>query len=176
MKISDLFKKPIDRNIDGVIHVDKTDEELISHELEEYIVTDELNGHFRTFFNALEAEEKGKNGHIWVWIQGFYGSWKSHFLKILAYLLSDKEIKWKLPRDYFEDKFNWIDLRTSLKEFTNNHDIDVILFDVDTKASEWVKTISEICINKFFQYLWFCKTPSWLAYQEWLMWDRKSVV
>ena len=56
----DLFKKPIDRDIKAVVFVDNTEEDLIAQELEEYIVTSELNQHFRTFFNQLEKEEQQK--------------------------------------------------------------------------------------------------------------------
>ena len=157
MKLQDLFKKDISRNIDGVVYVEKTDEELISHELEEYVVTDELNKHFRSFFEALSEEEKWKHGNIWVWISGFFGSWKSHFLKMLWYLLSERNIKGRRPCEYFVDKFNGPDIYSSLTEYTNTHNIDVILFDIDSKAASGTRYISEICMKTFFQYLWFAR-------------------
>ena len=167
MQIKDLFKKPIDRNINAVVFVDNTDEDLIAQELEEYIVTNELNQHFRTFFNQLEKEEKEKNWHIGVWIAWLFWSWKSHFLKMLWYLLTKKEIKGKIPSDYFVDKFNWPDLYTTLKWYIESHDIDVIIFDAETKASKWVRTFSELCIKALFEKLWLASDQPRLAYQEW---------
>ena len=41
-----------------------------------------------------------------VWISGFFGSGKSHFLKILGYLLSNEIVVGKASVDYFEDKIN----------------------------------------------------------------------
>ena len=50
MIIKDMFEKPINRNINGVIKVSEKDEESIYQELSEYVVTHELVKHFRTFF------------------------------------------------------------------------------------------------------------------------------
>ncbi len=50
MKIKDMFAKPIDRDIQGVIKVGQDDEENVKQELEEYVVTKELQKHFRDFF------------------------------------------------------------------------------------------------------------------------------
>lgn len=58
MKLSSLFLKDITRSIDGVIQVEKTDPSTIHHELEEYVVTKELDKHLRAFFDVLR-EAKG---------------------------------------------------------------------------------------------------------------------
>lgn len=50
MIIKDMFEKPINRNINGVIKVSEKDEESIYQELSEYVVTHELVKHFRIFF------------------------------------------------------------------------------------------------------------------------------
>ncbi|NLY36482.1 MAG: hypothetical protein GX046_04525, partial [Tissierellia bacterium] len=92
MFIRDMFVKPIDRDIKGVIKVGQADDENIRQELEEYVVTRELQKHFADFFGSYK---KGINGHtdkMGVWISGFFGSGKSHFLKILSYLLENKEV------------------------------------------------------------------------------------
>ena len=41
-----------------------------------------------------------------MWISGFFGSGKSHFLKILSYLLENKEVCGKKAIGYFTDKFD----------------------------------------------------------------------
>ena len=51
MLIGEMFEKPIDRDIKGVIKVGQKDEENIYQELNEYVVTDELKKHFSEFFN-----------------------------------------------------------------------------------------------------------------------------
>ena len=56
MKIREMFKKPIDRDIKGVIKVGQKEEENIKQELEEYVVTNELQKHFRDFFQHMVKE------------------------------------------------------------------------------------------------------------------------
>ena len=50
MMIGDIFERPIDRDIDTVIVAGQNREEKIFQELDEYVVTDELLGHFKKFF------------------------------------------------------------------------------------------------------------------------------
>ena len=56
MKIKDLFKRSIDRNIQGVIKVDQDDEANVKQELDEYVVTRELRDHFAAFFSAFDND------------------------------------------------------------------------------------------------------------------------
>ena len=61
------------------------DDENIKQELEEYVVTRELQRHFRDFFSNYKKGIVGNTDKMGVWISGFFGSGKSHFLKILSY-------------------------------------------------------------------------------------------
>ena len=58
MFIKDMFAKPIDRDIKGVIKVGQADDENIKQELEEYVVTRELQKHFTDFFAAANCKLK----------------------------------------------------------------------------------------------------------------------
>ena len=49
MIIKNMFAKPIDRDIKGVIKVGQDDDANIKQELEEYVVTRELQKHFSDF-------------------------------------------------------------------------------------------------------------------------------
>ena len=51
MKIQNMFVKPINRPITGVIKVGQNAEKDKKQELEEYVVTRELTRHFREFFD-----------------------------------------------------------------------------------------------------------------------------
>ncbi len=85
MQIQELFAKKIDREIQGVIIVGQGEETNVSQELEEYVVTRELEKHFRDFFSAYKKGITGTTPKMGVWISGFVGSGKSHFLTILSY-------------------------------------------------------------------------------------------
>ena len=135
MKLKDMFKKPIDRDIRGVIKVGQKEEENIRQELEEYVVTNELQKHFRDFFSVYSKGISGNTGDMGVWISGFFGSGKSHLLKILSYLLSDREINGKKAIDYFlednkiKDEMVIADMKRACQIST-----DSILFNIDSKS------------------------------------------
>lgn len=135
MQIKNMFEKQIDRDIKGVIKVGQSDEENVYQELDEYVVTKELLKHFRDFFNNYEKGVDGYTDKMGVWISGFFGSGKSHFLKMLSYLISDKEVAGKPALEYFieDDKITdpkvLADIRAAESVST-----DVILFDIASKS------------------------------------------
>ena len=90
--IQGLFAKPVDRPIDGVIKAD--DERHLQVELDEYVVTREVSKGLGAFTDAY-LHNPTANG---VWISGFFGSGKSHLLKMLSLLLDgDKRIPSEQP-------------------------------------------------------------------------------
>ena len=106
MKIQSMFQKDINRDINGVVKVAQDDEKSLHQELSEYIITKELRRHFRTFFDNYTKAIDQPTDKMGVWISGFFGSGKSHFLKMLSYLLSNKEVQRVPAIDYFKDKFD----------------------------------------------------------------------
>lgn len=135
MIIKDLFAKPIDRDIKGVIKVGQDDNANIRQELEEYVVTRELQKHFRDFFESYKRGIKGNTDKIGVWIWGFFGSGKSHFLKILSYLLQNKEVDGKKAIDYFTDDNKISDpMVLADMSLASSVPTDVILFNIDSKS------------------------------------------
>ena len=126
-----IYAKDIEREIQGVIKVD--DESYISQELEEYVVTDELLKHFNSFFDAYNAGLNGNTEKMGVWISGFFGSGKSHFLKIISYLLENKVVNGKEAVNYFDDKIADKMLLADIKR-AGSISTDVILFNIDSKT------------------------------------------
>ena len=86
MKIHEIFLKPVDRPIDGVIKAD--DDRNLQTELEEYVVTRDVALGLDTFTHRY-LHELTANG---VWISGFFGSGKSHLLKILSLILDGQPL------------------------------------------------------------------------------------
>lgn len=149
-----MFVKPIDRDIKGVIKVGQGDDENIRQELEEYVVTRELQKHFAQFFSSYK---KGINGHtdkMGVWISGFFGSGKSHFLKILSYLLENKEVGGKRALDYFleDNKISDPMVIADMKLVSNFADsTDVVLFNIDSKSKMNAKDSKDAIVQVFLR-------------------------
>ena len=96
--LRNIFAKPVDRPIDGVIKAD--DEASLRIELDEYVITDEIGRRLETFLDAYNNYDTA-NG---VWISGFFGSGKSHLLKMLALLMENRAIDGVQAFDIFEEK------------------------------------------------------------------------
>lgn len=135
MIIKNMFSKPIDRDIKGVIKVGQDDDANIKQELEEYVVTRELQKHFSDFFASYKKGIIGNTDKMGVWISGFFGSGKSHFLKILSYLLANKEVSGKKAIDYFIDDNKISDqLVLADMKLVETVQTDVVLFNIDSKS------------------------------------------
>lgn len=134
--IRDLFAKDINRSINGVVKVQDSKDESIRQELDEYVVTRELQGHFATFFKAYGDAIDVRTDKIGVWISGFFGSGKSHFLKMLSYLLENRQIGGKSAIRYFDGKI--VDpMVAAAMERACSVPTQAILFNIDSKAGQW---------------------------------------
>ena len=129
-----MFKDDIDRTINGVVQVEQEKEDVIEQEVREYVVTTELKKHFTKFFNEYSESFDRPTDNVGVWITGFFGSGKSHFLKMLSYLLENKEINGKKTVDYFEEKFDdqlsFMNVQKCVQAPT-----ETILFNIDVEGS-----------------------------------------
>lgn len=134
MNIQDMFLKDINREINGVIKVMQTDDENRRQELEEYVITRELQRHFTSFFDRYEQSISSATDKMGVWISGFFGSGKSHFLKILSYLLANQEVDGIKPLDVFREKFAYDPLTFARIERCVSVPTEVIIFNIDAKS------------------------------------------
>ena len=134
MTLKTIFNKPVDRPIEGVIKAD--DEASLRLEIEEYVLTNEVEKRLESFLDAYNNYE-GANG---VWVSGFFGSGKSHLLKMLALLLENRQIDGASALDLFLPKCgdNEI-LRGDLKRAVAIASKS-ILFNIDQKADVISKT------------------------------------
>ena len=135
MYIKNMFENKIDRDIKGVIKVGQGDDESVKQELEEYVVTRELQRHFAEFFSSYKKGILGDTDKMGVWISGFFGSGKSHFLKILSYLLENRMVNGKTAIEYFiEDNKIKDEMVLADMKLAANVSTDVILFNIDSKS------------------------------------------
>lgn len=85
MHIEQILAKDIDRPLDGVVKASSSAQ--LETEVNEYVITAEVAAHLGRLLDTYTSPgEPESNG---VWISGFFGSGKSHLLKMLAYLLGD---------------------------------------------------------------------------------------
>ena len=152
MKIKDMFAKKIDREIQGVIIVGQGEDANVSQELEEYVVTRELQKHFANFYAAYKKGIVGTTPKMGVWISGFFGSGKSHFLKILSYLLENRQVGERKAMDYFvEDKKIVDPMVLADMKLAADTPTDVILFNIDSKSETNGKQNKDAIVNVFLK-------------------------
>lgn len=142
MKLHEIFKQPVDRPLKGVIIAD--DNETLEQEVKEYVLTKEVEGRLSKFLDAYNNYE-GANG---VWISGFFGSGKSHLLKMVALLLENKPINDTSVLDTFLQKASDEIIKADLKKATSIPS-QSILFNIDQKADVISKTEIDALLSVF---------------------------
>jgi hypothetical protein len=166
MQVKKMFLKGIERDIKGVIKVGQDDDSNIYQELDEYVVTRELLGHFGDFFEAYKRGINSNTDKMGVWISGFFGSGKSHFLKILSYLLENRVVNDKKSAEYFDNKVHDPMILADMKQ-AGDITTDVILFNIDSKSDSDSKADKESIVrvfNKVFNEMQgLCGSIPWVA-------------
>lgn len=144
MELNRIFLNPVSRPIEGVIKAD--DESSLYAELSEYVLTDEVAKRLEHFLDAYN-DYHGANG---VWVSGFFGSGKSHLLKMLALLLENRVVDGSSALEIFLPKISKDDelLRAALKRAVAIPSKS-ILFNIDQKADIISKTQVDALLSVF---------------------------
>lgn len=144
MHIKNIFEKNLFRTINGVVKADQRDETVVWQELDEYVVTKELNRYLHQFFTSYlgaidNPNDTAASARMGVWVSGFFGSGKSHFIKILSYLLGNFQAhdaetnQYRKAVEFFEEKIADTMFLEDIKRAVAT-ETDVILFNIDSKA------------------------------------------
>lgn len=145
MILSEIFEKDVQRPIEGVIKAD--DAEHLGTEVEEYVLTNEAAKELQ---NLLEEYTNYTNANG-VWISGFFGSGKSHMLKMLAHLLGDVDGQ-DFPRtevsQAFRAKADSALLRASMSK-AEKIAARSLLFNIDQKATVITKDQTDALLKVF---------------------------
>ena len=175
MIIEQHFSKQLTRDINGVVKAEQVDNDSVYVELDEYVITQELDRHFRRFFETYIPAVKNRNpavaNKIGVWVSGFFGSGKSHFIKILAYLLENKLVtkdgQQRYALDFFKDKINDAMLLADIRNAVSKP-ADVILFNIDSRANsdDGDNAILKVFLKVFNERVGYCADFPYIAHLE----------
>jgi hypothetical protein len=145
MAQAQLYKHDISRPLNPAVSVTDDSASTVKVEIEEYVFTEEiLNG----LFNVLDAVRQRSVSHTGIWINGYYGSGKSHFLKYLNFCLDPAHRERALTRMLEAVKefdpltnpdsrlANTIADYKQLIEWLGKAEIDTILFNIGDKVGD----------------------------------------
>lgn len=145
MKLTEIFAKDVQRPIEGVIKADDTLH--LGTEVDEYVITNETA---KGLEQLLEAYTNYTNSNG-VWISGYYGSGKSHLLKMLAYLLGDVEgqgFERQRVSESFRSKAQGAFLPALLTK-ADRIPAKSLLFNIDQKATLIAKDQTDALLKVF---------------------------
>lgn len=178
MTIRDFFTQDIDRSIETVIKAD--DKANVSSEVAEYVITQEIRKKIRSLFESYkkEPDPQGKflqpNG---VWISGFFGSGKSHLLKILSYVLENKEVDGYKCGELFAEKIEEDEILKADVLAATRIPSEAILFNIDQQAQITSKADESAILSVFYKVFYdhlgyYGFMPHVAEFEMWL--DKKD--
>ena len=142
-----LFLKDVTRPIETVIKAD--DRSHIAQEVDEYVITREVSNQLGDFFEYYNDKGSLING---AWISGFFGSGKSHLLKILSYVLENKVYDGKHVGDIFAEKVkDDMKLKGDILRCGRNIPSESILFNIDQHAQITSKSDENAILKVFYK-------------------------
>jgi energy-coupling factor transporter ATP-binding protein EcfA2 len=161
--LSKIFLKPVDRDIEGVIKADGSTG--LKTEVEEYVLTGEVERRLESFLAAYNNYASA-NG---VWISGFFGSGKSHLLKMLALLLERRTIQDCDIVTQFMKKCEQTKNEVLAGEITKAVTIpsESILFNIDQKADviskQQLDALVAVFVKVFDEHCGYYGKQPWIA-------------
>ena len=172
MKVGETFVKDISRSMNPVIKVNDLDKDALYQELDEYVVTKDIDRNLEKLYKGVSGRFSmgGDKNHIGIWISGDFGSGKSHFLKIVSFLLQNSEIGGKRAVDYFKKKSVDPSVLQMMQE-VGKRDIDTILFDIDSRSrrSNDEDSLVQVFMSVFNEKLGLCTDPAVAKFERFLI-------
>lgn len=157
--IRGLFASKIDRRIEEVIKVDQTDEEIIRDEIQEYVVTDSIRGHFTGILERYRETPNKPHEGIAIWVSGFFGSGKSSFAKILGLAIENREVLGDPASALFAPRADDPKVEVLLAAINQQIPTHTVIFDVSTDRGikSGNQTLTEIMYRLFLHSLGYAR-------------------
>lgn len=163
--ISELIRRDISVKVEGVVKV--FDRSALASELREYVLTDKIEEELKrildTYTSVSDSIRRGGHSRdvCGIWLSGFFGSGKSHFAKILGYLLQNdavtagaSETCIDLFAKHLTDTSRGRDIRLRLGEVAKTTVARTVAFEIKSRQSLTnSSSIGEILIGEFYRSL-----------------------
>ena len=162
MKLKEIFARDINRDINPAVVVSAKDPKTIEAEIKEYVFTPEIIEKLYTIIDTVINKKSGKSG---IWINGYYGSGKSHFIKFVHYLMNretssdafealEKGVNenYDTTKPNTNDKITISNLRLLKKKITDSQ-CDDIMFNVEDETDDGSQErLTRIFLNMFNKF------------------------
>ena len=157
--IKSLFANDIHRRIEEVIKVDQTDDDILSDEINEYVVTDAIRSHYTHIFDAYRETPNKPHEGIAIWVSGFFGSGKSSFAKMLGLSIENRSVAGVSAGGRFAQRAGDNKLQVLLKAINEKIPTHAVIFDVSTDRGirSGNQSLTEIMYGLFLQSLGYAK-------------------
>jgi hypothetical protein len=162
MLLKEIYARDIHRNINPAVVVSNKSKATIEAEIKEYVFTAELIEKLYLMVDTILNKKSGKSG---IWINGYYGSGKSHFIKYVHYLLdaSTSEIAFEAFEKAVENEYDAMapgnnqDITVSnlrlLKKRVESSNCDNIMFNVEDETDDGSQErLTRIFLNMFNRF------------------------
>jgi energy-coupling factor transporter ATP-binding protein EcfA2 len=160
MKIRDLFARPVEREITAVVKINDVAAERMAEELDEYVITPEVEKGLLCILEALAEMYAEGSERFAIWICGPVGCGKSHFVKVLSYLLQNptgsaaRRFLARLAASPRRDEF-----AAALRELNSLFAAEVIPFQIKAEEDALNRdSISEIMYRRFLAHRGLSRT------------------
>lgn len=163
MTIREIIKRDIGVKIEGVVKV--FDLSALAYEFREYVVTDKIEDELKKIFDTFTqvSDTLRRSGRprdvMGMWVSGFFGSGKSHFSKVLGYLLQNDDLgdgSGEHCIDVFlkhlSDTPRGRDIRLRLGEIKQTTQIKTLAFEIRSRqALNNPSSVGEILLGEFYR-------------------------
>jgi len=165
MTIREIIKRNISERIEGVVKV--FDRNSLVTEIREYVVTDKIEDELKKIFDVFTQVSTtlrvGSNARdvMGIWISGFFGSGKSHFAKVLGYVLQNDDLGSgsgdrciDVFINHLSDTPRGRDIRLRLGEIKLATQISMIPFEIKSRQSLTnPNSVGEIILSEFYRHV-----------------------
>ncbi len=162
--IRDIIKRDIGVRVEGVVKV--FDRSALASEVREYVITDKIEDELKrivdTFTLVSEALRRGGASRdvMGIWVSGFFGSGKSHFAKVLGYLLQNDALGdgsedrcIDVFGKHLSDSPRGQDIRRRLGEIKLNTQVRTFAFEIKSRQSlNNPNSVGEILLSEFYRH------------------------